>query len=257
MVEVYFLVTKTAEGVTAKFRRFKAKIDIQGYRIKEFRCDNGMGEYSNHAFLDELGKARISFEPSLSFTQRKNGVSERMIRTLNSKARAMLLDTRLPSNFCAESINTACYLHQRTPSSSVNGLSPYEMLNGTEPKLHHLKRFGCLVYKHVPKEQQDKKFGSRSKPCMILGYVHKITKVWRIWGFDGGSHSRRRAMECSNMIFEEEINAMKDLFPQKKWMAKSSNGMPRMINIYSELMMTWQIKIMDSSVVKQKQITKL
>jgi hypothetical protein len=53
-----------------------------------------------------------------------------MIQTLNSKARAMLLDARLASDFWAKEINTECYLHQRTPPSSVNRLSPYEMLNG-------------------------------------------------------------------------------------------------------------------------------
>jgi hypothetical protein len=148
MVEVYFLITKTAE-VTAKFQHFKTRIHTQGYRIKRFRCDNGKGEYRNQTFLDELGKAGVCFKPSPPYTQYKNGVSERIIRSLDSKARAMLLDARLPSNLWAEAINTAYYLHQRTPSSSVDGLSPYEMLNGIEPKLHHLKRFGYLVYKHA------------------------------------------------------------------------------------------------------------
>lgn len=37
----------------------------------------------------------------------------------------------------------------------------------------------------------------------MLGYVHKTTKIWRIWGFSG----RGRAVECSNVIFKEEENA--------------------------------------------------
>ena len=93
-----------------------------------------------------LGDSSIAFEPSPPYTQHKNGISERMIRTLNTKARSMLLDGGPPKRFWAEAIATAAYLH-----------------------------------KHTPKQQMDGKFGPHSKPCMLLGYVHTTTKIWRIW----------------------------------------------------------------------------
>ena len=131
-----------------------------------------------------------------------------MIRTLNTKARSMLLDLALPSRFWAEAISTAAYVHRRSPSNSLDGKSPYERLNGIKPKLHHLRRPGSTVYKHIPKDQRkDKKFGSRSKPCMMLGYVHKTTKIWRIWDFEGGTNGLGRAVECSNIVFKEDENA--------------------------------------------------
>jgi hypothetical protein len=37
---------------------------------------------------------------------------------------------------------------------------------------------------------------------MFLGYVHKTTKVWRLWDFD-----RNRAVECSNVVWREDQNA--------------------------------------------------
>jgi hypothetical protein len=68
-----------------------------------------------------------------------------MIRTVNSKTRCMLIDTKLPMRFWAEAVRTA-------------------------PKLDHLRRFGCTAYKYIPKDQRgDKKFGERSRPCMMLG----------------------------------------------------------------------------------------
>ena len=127
----------------------------------------------------------------------------------------MLLDAGLPKKFWAEAISTATYLHQRSPSNSLEGLTPYELLTGDKPKLHHLRRFGCTVYKHIPKGQRKNgKFGERSKPCMLLGYVHKTTKIWRIWDFQAGPYQRGAAVECSSVVFREEENAYARIAPE-------------------------------------------
>jgi len=51
----------------------------------------------------------------------------------------------------------------------------------------------------------EKKFGNRSRMCMMLGYVHNTTKIWRIWDFKLGRTGR--AVECSSVVFDEEENA--------------------------------------------------
>ena len=130
-----------------------------------------------------------------------------MIWTLNAKARSMMLDANVPIVFWPEAIRTACYLHRRSPTSSLtDNRSPYEALYGTTPKIGHLRRFGCRAYKHIPPAQRtEKKFGNCSSMCMMLGYVHNTTKIWRIWDFKSGRIGR--AVECSNVVFDEEENA--------------------------------------------------
>jgi transposase InsO family protein len=205
--EVYFLITKTAEEISAKFQHYQAWVETQGFHIKRFRSDNGSGEYNNSTFLGFLGEKGITFEPSPPYTQHKNGTAERMIRTLNAKARSMMLDANVPIIFWPEAIRTACYLHRRSPTSSLtDNRSPYEALYGTIPKIGHLRRFGCRVYKHIPPAQRtEKKFGNRSSMCMMLGYVHNTMKIWRIWDFKSGKTGR--AVECSSVVFDEEENA--------------------------------------------------
>jgi len=205
--EVYFLITKTAEEISAKFQHYQAWVETQGFHIKRFRSDNGSGEYNNSIFLGLLGEKGITFEPSPPYTQHKNGTAERMIRTLNAKARSMMLDANVPIVFWPEAIRTACYLHRRSPTSSLtDNRSPYEARYGTTPKIGHLRRFGCRAYKHIPPAQRtEKKFGNRSSMCMMLGYVHNTTKIWRIWDFKSGRTGR--AVECSNVVFDEEENA--------------------------------------------------
>ena len=68
---MYFLITKTAEDISVKFRNYQAWVENQGYRIKRFRSDNGSGEYSNALFLALLGEKGIMFEPSPPYTQHK------------------------------------------------------------------------------------------------------------------------------------------------------------------------------------------
>jgi hypothetical protein len=119
----------------------------------------------------------------------------------------MMQDGNVPIGFWPEAVRTACYLHRRSPTSSLSGnRSPHEALFGTAPQIKHLRRFGCKVFKHIPPVQRtEKKFGSRSNICMILGYVHDTTKIWQIWDFKSGRS--RRAVECSSLIFQEEENA--------------------------------------------------
>jgi len=41
--------------------------------------------------------------------------------------------------------------------------------------------------------------------CMMLGYVYNTKKIWRIWDFKSGRTGQ--AVECSNVVFDEEENA--------------------------------------------------
>jgi len=44
--------------------------------------------------------------------------------------------------------------------------------------------------------------GAHAKACMMLGYVHDTTKIWRIWNPDFG-----KAVNCSDLYFDESQTA--------------------------------------------------
>ena len=164
---VYFLRCKASVEVVSVFQEFPARMgnSFPNFPITKFRCDNGKGEYDNSLFDGILKVLGISFEPSPPYTQHKNGVSEMMIRNIVTKARAMILDSRLSDEFCAQAVNTAVYLHARSPSRSVDGLTSYEMLFGHKLELGHLRRFGCIAYKLIPDVQRKGKFAEQAKRC--------------------------------------------------------------------------------------------
>jgi len=139
-------------------------------------------------FLGILGEKGITYEPSPPYTQHMKGMAERMIRTLNTKARSIVWDANVPIQFWPEAMRTACYLHHRSLTLSLSAnRSPYEALYGCIPQIGHLRRFGCRAYKHItPVQRTEKKFGNRSNMYMMPGYLHNTTKIWRIWDFNSG-----------------------------------------------------------------------
>jgi len=107
----------------------------------------------------------------------------------------MMLDSQLPANLWAEAINTANYLHARSPTAANKGLTPYEKLYGSKPIVTHLRRFGCTAYRMLPVHG---KFGSRAEIVYMLGYMHDSTTIWRFW-----DPERKRVIQASNVRFDE------------------------------------------------------
>ena len=230
---VYLLPDKKKETCIAAYQHYQAKVDARGYNIKRFRCDNGRGEYDNKLFRGLLATRGTAVEFCPPYAHHKNGVAERMIRTITERARAMKLDSQTPLAFWGEAVNTAVYLHQRMPKEGLtrsddrDGFkapydTPYEMLHSYgkhefdkplddptikninyKAPLHHLRRFGCYASKLIPEKQRtDQKLGARCKACMMVGYVHDSTTLWRIWDPE---HNTVKAQ--SDVIFDEERNA--------------------------------------------------
>jgi len=109
----------------------------------------------------------------------------------------MLLDCTLPPSMWAEAISTANYLHAWSPTSSNNGMTPYEKLFERKPEVSHLRRFGCKAFKSLPASHRSK-FGIRAHPLFMLGYVHDTTTIWRFW-----DPHRRQVIQASNVTFLE------------------------------------------------------
>jgi len=170
---VCFLRSKSSSEVFTVCTDFKNLVELQlKHHITPFRCDNGKGEYDNEAFRSTLTEYYgITFEPSLPYTQHKNGVSERMIQTHNAKARVMLLDCTLPPSMWSEAISTANYLHTRSPTSSNNCMTPYEKLFGRKLEVGHVQHFGCKAFKSRRASHRSKN-GTCTHPLLMLGYFH-------------------------------------------------------------------------------------
>ena len=100
---------------------------------------------------DDFKSMGIVWEPCAPYTQHQNGVSERMIQTILLMARTMLHDVQLDFNeLWPEAVRTAVYIRNRSPTSALPNLTPYEAWYGEKPSLGHIRPFGCPAYSLVP-----------------------------------------------------------------------------------------------------------
>ncbi|GJZ02896.1 ribonuclease H-like domain-containing protein [Tanacetum coccineum] len=72
-------------------------------------------------------------------------VAERRNKTLIEAARTMLADSKLPTTFWAEAVNTACYVQNRVLVVKPHNKTPYELFHGRTPTLSFMRPFGYPV----------------------------------------------------------------------------------------------------------------
>ncbi|GJU97943.1 ribonuclease H-like domain-containing protein [Tanacetum coccineum] len=77
----------------------------------------------------------IKREFSIARTPQQNGVAERKNKTLIDAARTMLADSKLPTTFWAEAVNTACYVQNRVLVIKPYNKTPYGFFLGTKENI--------------------------------------------------------------------------------------------------------------------------
>ncbi|GJR95131.1 putative ribonuclease H-like domain-containing protein [Tanacetum coccineum] len=82
---------------------------------------------------------------SVARTPQQNGVAKRKNRTLIEAARTMLADSKLPTTFWVEAVNTAYYVQNKVLITKPHNKTPYELFLGRKPALGFIRSFGCLV----------------------------------------------------------------------------------------------------------------
>ncbi|GKA83705.1 putative ribonuclease H-like domain-containing protein [Tanacetum coccineum] len=140
---VFFLATK--DETPEILKNFITGIENQiDHKVKTIRCDNGT-EFKNIIMNEFYEMKGIRREISVARTPQQNGIAERKNRTLIEAARTMLADSKLPTTFWAEAVNTAFYVQNRMLVIKPNNKTPYELFLGRKPTLSFMRPFRCHV----------------------------------------------------------------------------------------------------------------
>ena len=155
-----------SEAVEA-FKAFKAVAENEsGKKMREVMTDNArevsMGEMRNICEREDT-----KLHTTVPHHPASNGVAGRTIGVLTGAVQAMLRDSDLSDTLWAEAFVTAAYVHNRTPTRVLKGLTPFEVRYRVKPDLAHMRAFGapCSIVK--PLEKRD----DRARMCFFVGYM--------------------------------------------------------------------------------------
>ncbi|GJV10939.1 putative ribonuclease H-like domain-containing protein [Tanacetum coccineum] len=182
---VFFLATKDeTSGILNSF--ITGIENLVDHKVKVIRCDNGT-EFKNRKMNQFCKMKGILRQFSVARTPQQNGVAERRNRTLIEAARTMLADSKLPTTFWAEAVNTACYVQNRVLVVKPHNMTPYELFHGRTPILSFMRPFRCHVtilntIDHLGK------FDGKADEGFFVGYFLN-SKVFRVF------NSRTRIVE--------------------------------------------------------------
>ncbi|GJZ80849.1 putative ribonuclease H-like domain-containing protein [Tanacetum coccineum] len=174
---VFFLASK--DETSGILKSFITEIEnLVDKKVKIIRCDNGT-EFKNRVMSEFCEKKGIKKEFSVARTPQQNGVAERRNRTLIEAARTMLADSKLPTTFWAEAVNTACYVQNRVLVVKPHNKTPYELFRGRTPALSFMRPFGCHVTILNTLDYLGK-FDGKSDEGFFVGYSMN-SKAFRVY----------------------------------------------------------------------------
>nr|GEY15298.1 putative ribonuclease H-like domain-containing protein [Tanacetum cinerariifolium] len=119
----------------------------------------------------------IKREFSVARTPKQNVIAKRKNRTLIEAARTMLEDSLLPIPFCAEAVNTTCYVQYRVLVTKPHNKTPYELLLGRTPSIGFMRPFGCPVTILNTLDPLSK-FDGKADEGFLVGYSVGSRPTW-------------------------------------------------------------------------------
>ncbi|KAK8936281.1 hypothetical protein KSP39_PZI013961 [Platanthera zijinensis] len=193
-----FLLQHKSEAF-ARFKEFKILVEKESGRfLKKLRTDRG-GEFTSKEFNSYCQQEGIHRELTCPQTPEQNGVVERRNRTIMERVRAMLLHHKVPPEFWGEAAHTAVYVLNRSPTRSLENMTPYEAWYKRKPSVSHLRIFGCTAYRHIPKEGR-KKLDTKAEKGVFLGYSQH-SKGYRFY-----NPTTQKLQISRDIIFDEKTS---------------------------------------------------
>ena len=116
---------------------------------------NDKGEFINTVLKDFHKKRSIIIDYIAPYMYKEYRMTEQYFSTLTSMKDSILIDSRLPINFLAETIDTANYLHNRLSSKRDGStIIPEKGLTNARQNLKHVGIFKSRVSIFIPTQKR-------------------------------------------------------------------------------------------------------
>ncbi|GJU99479.1 putative ribonuclease H-like domain-containing protein [Tanacetum coccineum] len=239
---VFFLATKdeTSEILKTFITGIENLIDL---RVKVIRCDNGT-EFKNRVMNQFCEMKGIKKEFSVARIPQQNGVAKRKNRILIEAARTMLADSKLPTTFWAEAVDTACYVQNRVLVIKPHNKTPYELFLGYSTNSKAFRVFNSRT--RIVKENMHVQFSENTRNIAGSGpnwlfspqwkfFIHTILQCLSAKTTAWNEFSSTMASAINSLATNQKFNFSKYIFNS---MVKNVNSMvkfwmyPRFVQVF-------------------------
>lgn len=122
-----------------------------GNLILSLMMDGGQENLSSE-WRSHCTNKGIQLRQTAPYSPEMNGMAERLIRVLTEHASAMLWEAQLPMSFWAAATSAPNFLRNRSPTTALENMTPFEAWYGKKPNLGFIWVFGCKAMVHTPQE---------------------------------------------------------------------------------------------------------
>jgi hypothetical protein len=132
------MLLSTKDQAAEAIQRFQSKAEAEtGEDLGTLRTDRD-GEFNSASFMEYCLEHGVRRQLTAPYSPQQNGVVERRNATVVGAAQSMLKAKKLPNWLWGEAVMTAVYVLNRTPTKSVDGVTPFEVWYGKKPSVQHL-----------------------------------------------------------------------------------------------------------------------
>lgn len=125
---------KRKSDAAAKIMEWKSVAENQcGHKLLTLRSDNG-GEFTSNAFRQQMALAGVTLQTTPPESPESNGLAERWNRSVQDKARTIMLAAKLPGYLWGEVLLATNMLRNMTPVTNLTK-TPFELWHGRRPDL--------------------------------------------------------------------------------------------------------------------------
>jgi len=168
-ITVHRTKDEAGQALIATLRRLER---ASGHPVKILRSDNG-GEYTAGVVADFCADAGILHQYTVPYTSAQNGRVERLHRTVQDRARAVLLESGLPLFLWPQVFQAVVYTRNRAYVSTAS-VTPYEGMYGKPPQVKHLRILGSKAFVWLPEKLRIPKLGPRAVVRYLVGYSETV-----------------------------------------------------------------------------------
>lgn len=200
----WIYVLKRKSQAFEAFTEWKTMIEKQtGFTVKRLRDDKG-GEFVGHKWEDYLKEHGILHEKTTVNTPQSNGFAERGNRKIEEGTTSLLAESKLPSACWAHAAGFIVRVMNCTPTSAIQGMTPFEAFYGKKPDLTMLRVFGCRAYVHIQKKYR-KEAPWHMQKCVYFGFANEY-KGYKCYN-----------PETGQIIISRDVTFNEDEFPGIPW----------------------------------------